>query len=125
MIPIFHGHGSKRQTDTDPGPADDKGASSSGPRGPDQCAATSWTSSGSLVCCASGAVRSASGFSRMVSAVSSATAMKGPATRNTSSIDWVKAVSTQVLTGSGSDWMAVTSLTELDAAPSWPCAEAG
>ena len=58
----------------------------------------------------------------MVSAITKATAMNGTAIRNTSSIDRVKASSTQPLTGSGSAWIAVTSLIELDAAPSWACA---
>ena len=61
----------------------------------------------------------------MVRAITKATAMNGTATRNTSSIAWVNAVSTQVLTGSGRAWMAVTSLTEAAAPPSWPGAEAG
>ena len=48
----------------------------------------------------------------------SATTMNGTATRKTSSMDRVKAVSTQVFTGSGSVWMAVTSRSDCEALPS-------
>jgi magnesium-transporting ATPase (P-type) len=96
---------------TRPGHGDGAGGSIRG-----QWAETSTAAAGS---------RPRSGRSLMVKAITNATAMNGTATRNTSSIAWVKAVSTQVLTGSVRAWMAVMSFIEVAAAPSWLCACAG